>query len=60
MYLQFSQVEFGTDGEALITVNNPWAVPQGGEFPLSGGAAQLAFERVDGEWMSTVLWVMVS
>ena len=60
MYLWFSELEFGDGGEALLTVHNPWAVPKGGDFPLSGGAAQLQFEKVNGEWTPTVLWVMVS
>jgi hypothetical protein len=60
MYLSFSEVEFGDDGKAVITVYNVWAVPQGGDFPLSGGAGQLEFKRVNGEWKWTVLWIMVS
>ena len=60
MYLWFSELEFEDDGKALITVNNPWAASKDVDFPLSGGAAQLQFERVNGEWMHTVLWIMIS
>ena len=60
MYLTFTDIDFGADGKAQITISNPWLVPPGRELPLSGGAAKLEYEKIEGEWVWTVLWVAVS
>ena len=60
MHLWLSELEFGDEGKALITVNNPWLSLRVATFRSVVGVAQLQFERVNGEGMHTVLWVMIS
>ena len=59
MYLAFGDIEFGDDGKAQIVIGNFPVLPDGGGAEL-GGEAQLEFERINGEWAITMLWIAVS
>ncbi|MCB8945904.1 MAG: hypothetical protein H6658_19320 [Ardenticatenaceae bacterium] len=59
MYLSFTEIQFGPDGIAQITISSIPAAPDGGGAEL-GGEAKLQFEQTNGEWILTVLWIAVS